>query len=378
MKDLSSAFYRHPAFAPHRLLGRAGIGRFWLRNLVVALIAILGLTLSAYIDTSFRIPNGYGYLEHPGTYGWHLIILVMPIVIYDRWLALARSRSHYSQIVEDPYRFSVRWELLRPAVQFVGFETAASRVLFAFLFLIGLSAFAWNTFQNLYPGELARLDFWDSIHFPIGYWVSRVYKLYVYALLLPSLAHIFTGIVWSNLRAIRLLMSKNQLRLSPFNPDRCGGFGFLGEMVLSPTIWALLIAGGASFGVVYTHGQFDVAVASGLLLQLLILVLFYGIPTFVIRNAIVTTKGASKRAIYRQQESYYDEILSGRLKGVPLRDAHEYLANFVDITSEIDKVSNWPHLTKASWIFGISISPGLLSLFLNVATTFKKVYPGSP
>src|SRR5205807_1232599 len=104
-----------------------------------------------------------------------------------------------------------------------------------------------------------------SIDFPAGYFSTRAYKFYIDALLLPSIVHTFAGIVWTNVNLVRHLSRQKRVQLAPFNPDRCGGFGFLADLILSPTISALLVSGLAFFGVVYTHRALDVSTATGVL-----------------------------------------------------------------------------------------------------------------
>lgn len=339
---------------------------------------VVALTLCAWKDNSFIISNGYGYFEHPGVFGWYLIQLIMPVAIYSTLKAAARSGKHYREVVTHSKSFRFREQVFNPMVAFVGFGTPASRAVFALLFLIGVSGFAWNTFQNLSPGKLAPLDFWDSIHFPFGYFGSRVYKFYIQALLLPTIVHIFAGIVWANINALRLLSRKKEVRLAPFNPDKCGGFKFLADLILTPTISALLVSGLAFLGVVYTHRAFDISTVTGILIQVAILVVFYVTPTYVLRSVLVQVKKLARREVHQRQEQYYEAILSGRLRGASLRNAHEYLRYFNDISTAIDKIPNWPHLAKTSRVFSISISPAAISLLVNVGNALRKAYPSLP
>lgn len=339
---------------------------------------VVVLTLCAWKDHSFIIRNGYGYFEHPGILGWYLIQLITPVAIYATLKAATRSGKHYREVVTDGMAFNFRERIFKPMVAFVGFGTPVSRAVFALLFLVGFAGFAWNTFQNLSPGKLAPLDFWDSIHFPFGYFASRVHKFYIDALLLPSIVHIFAGIVWTNISVIRLLSKQKQVRLVPFSPDRCGGFGFLADLILSPTISALLVSSLAFFGVVYTHRAFDISTVTGILVQAAILGVFYVIPTFVLRSVLVQVKKLAGKEVYLRQEGYYEAILSEKLHGASLRDAHEYLRYFNDISSRIDGIPDWPHLAKVSRVFGISISPALISSLVSMFNMLKKLYPSLP
>lgn len=375
MDPIDQALYRHPAFLPHRFLRSIGLASFWAQNATVTIFAAITLTFCAWADHSFIITNGYGYLQHPGVLAWYLVQLVMPIAIFRAFKAATKTEKNYEEVITDVKAFKFEERVLKPMLNFIGFRTRTSRSLFALLFLLGFVGFAWNTLQNLFPGQLAPLDFWDSIHFRYGYFGSRVFKFYVDALLLPSIVHVFAGVVWTNIDLIRRLTQQKRIRLAPFDPDRCGGFRFLADLILSPTISALLLSGLAFFGVAYTHRTFDVSTLGGILLQATVLTLFYVAPTFFLKSVLVKVKKIARSEVHIQQESYYQAILSGELHGTTLRDAHEYLRYFNDISTTIDNIPDWPHLTKVSRVFGISISPALISSAISLGNLLRGLYP---
>ena len=108
-----------------------------------------------------------------------------------------------------------------------------------------------------------------------------------------------------------ILTKEGRIRLAPFDPDRCGGFGFLADLILSPTVSALLVSSLAFFGVAYTHRAFDISTVTGILVQLAILVVFYAIPTFLLRLVLRQVKKTSRIEVHLQQEVYYQAILAG-------------------------------------------------------------------
>jgi hypothetical protein len=373
--SIEKELYRLPAFAPYRLLGRVGIKTFWLRNTVFTAMFVVLLTLFAWIDQSFYIPNGYGYIQHPGVFGWYLVQLVMPVAMYRTLRAAADSKKDYEEIVTELQSLQFHECVISPLAKFVGLRTRLSRRVFALLFLLGFAGFAWNSLQNYFPGSLAPLDFWDSINFKFGYFSSRVHKFYVHALLLPSVIHMFAGIVWINIDLLRQLLKQERVRLALFNADKCGGFNFLANLILAPTVSALLVSGLAFFGVAYTHRALDTSLLVGILVQVIILIVFYVAPTLFLRSVLGKLKKMTTSDVRLQQESYYRAILSGQLQGASLRDAHEYLRYFRDISEAIDKIPNWPHLTKVSKVFGISISPALISSLIGFGNVIRKLYP---
>jgi hypothetical protein len=373
---LARAFFGHPAFLPHRLLRALGIPHFWAENLIVTLIFVGALTICAWLDGSdFLHKKGYGYFEHLGIFGWYVIELVMPTAIYNLMIRASKDEPQFQSLVVAGETFNFEYLILRPMRMFIALRTPFSRWLYSSLFCVGFAGFAWNTYQNLYPGTLAPLDFWDSIHFPYGYVGTRIYKFYMDALLLPSIAHIFSGIIWVNVLAVRRLVKAKNIRIAPFNIDRCGGFGFLTDLILSPAITALLVSGLAFFGDVYTHRALYISTLMGIVVLTAVLAVFYVLPTLFLRSTISELKRFEANEIYRRQEGYYQKLVVGGLEGSALRDAHEYLKYFDEVIAKIDAIPKWPHLAKISSAFGLAIIPTLISPTINLANLFLKMLP---
>jgi hypothetical protein len=376
---VEKAFYRHPAFFPQRILGATGISTFWVKNLLVTLFFVVSLTACAWLDGSFFLrQNGYGYFEHPGIVGWYLILLIMPVSIHKLILKAVDNKPAYNQLEISGSIFDFVRDVRQPTQEFIGLRTPLSRSVYSLLFCAGFAGFAWNTYQNLYPGTLAPLDFWDSVHFRYGYFGTRVFKFYMDALLLPSIAHIFAGIIWSNGVAIDKLMKRNAVRIAPFSADHCGGFAFLSDLILSPAVTALLISGLAFFGDVYTHRALYVSTLMGLVVVLSVLTFSYIIPTLFIRTALSKLKEVERREIYARQEIFYRQVLLRNLKGAELRDAAEYLRYFDEAIKKIDDIRNWPHLSKISGAFGFAVIPTLISPALSLASLLTRVWTSPP
>jgi hypothetical protein len=364
---LSRAFYRHPAFIPHRLLGKIGISNFFLSNAIVTSACALGLTFAAWMDSSLLLyQRGYGYLEHPGIFGWYLIQLLMPVAIFTLVEQAARNRSRYRRILNHRSQFNFRREIFDPMVNFIGLVTPVSRSYYSLLFCLWFSGFAWNTYQNLLPNVVIPLDFWDSIHFTYGYAGTRIYKFYTHALLAPSMIHIFSGIIWFNIIALRRLMTRREIHIVPFSADRCGGVGFVSDLILTPVMTAVLISGLAFFGTAYTHKQVDVSTVQGAAAAASIILGFYVLPTFFIRATIKKLKLEEIERLYGAQEQYYEGVATNSLRGDALREAHEYLKYFDEVVSKIDKIPNWPHLAKIFGALGIALTPTIISGVINI------------
>ena len=346
------------------------MSNFYVSNAVVTAVCILGLTLAAWKDGSlFLYQKGYGYFEHPGIFGWYAIQLLMPAAIFRLVCRAVRSSQFVKQIQKPESLFDFNKDIFLPMVAFIGFKTPASRSYYSLLFLLGFSGFAWNTYQNLLPNIVIPLDFWDSINFFYGYTGTRLYKFYTHALLTPTLVHIFSGIMWVYIVALRRMLSRAEIRILPFNVDRCGGFAFASDLILSPVVAALLISGLAFFGNAYTHKQIDISTIQGGSAAIAIVLAFYVLPTFFIRSTILRLKAEEVQRLYRIQERYYQSILSNELRGDQLHDAHEYLSYFSDVMSRIDRIPNWPHVAKVFGALGFALSPAIIAAAFNIAAT---------
>ncbi|HEY0312289.1 MAG TPA: hypothetical protein VGC56_07305 [Allosphingosinicella sp.] len=289
-----------------------------------------------------------------------------------------RTRGNYRRLSRVSGDLGFQKDLLEPLISFIAIETERSRVLYSTLFTFGFAAFAWTMFQNLWPGKLAPHDFWDSIHYTRGYTGACVYKFYMHTLLIPSVLHIFFGVVWFHASFLKGLVRRRCIRILPFATDRCGGIAFLSELILSPAITALGLSGLAFFGVVYTHRQVDASTLIGVLAQSAVLILFYAIPTVLLRGAITRLKSDEIAEIKERQRSYYAEICAGKLRGAALRDAHAYTTYFDDVVKKVEKIPRWPHLYRIFGTFGATLTPALVLSSLNLLTQAYKLIEGHP
>ena len=335
-----------------------------MQNTALGIFFILSLTWCAWRDEAlFLYTSGYGYLEHPGIFGWYAIQLSMPLSIFvllDRTMRTKRRWANLCSTANADFRSGI----VEPTIRFVGFETQESRNIFGIMFSIGLAGFAWNTFQNLHPGDLAPLDFWDSISFRAGYFGTRINKFYMHALLLPSMLHIFAGIVFTQLRYMRSKFISNQLRIAPFDPDRCGGTGFLPDLILSPTIMAMILSGGAYWGVIYTHRTVDISTAMGSLVVIFTFIVFYLWPTLLLRTTMIGLRLKENQIIHAQQSQYYKLMLERQLSGKKLDEALSYLQYFEQARRKVDEVPLWPHLTRVIGTFSAAVT---LPIFISIA-----------
>jgi hypothetical protein len=369
---LSNGLYTHPAFFPHFVLKRMGVAGFWWQNTIVSITFIAALTLSAWVDGSLVLgPRGFGFLEHPGIFGWFVIQLWMPVTLY-RLVKESAARKDKWKRIATANGVELNEAIVRTLFAFIGFKTAGSRLYFSLLFTFGFAAFAWNSFQNAHPGVLAPLDFWDSINFRYGYYVSRVHKFYLDAFLLPTAVHLFTAVVWVQFRLLRRFTIANRVRIAPFDADRCGGLGFMANTVLAPAISAILVSGIILFGAIYTHRAFDISTAMGAGVTLVVFIIFYLLPTLSLKSSIDTLKRRESDIIFSRQETYYRSMLSGELHGTELGEAKDYLKYFEDVRARIDAVPTFPHFAQVFGALSFALVLPMLTAFVNLSAAVAK------
>lgn len=374
---LSQAFYSHWAFAPHLLLKRVGIRTFWLCNTLLTLIAVVALLLCSSADNSILLGDrGFGFLQHPAIFGWFLIQLSVPIALQRTLGKAVRAQRYYQRLAKGGQNIEFRERAYEPLLLFIGFRSERSRLLFSLLFTVGFGGFAWNTYHNIFSSDLDTSTFWDSINFTWGYFGTRLYKFYVEALLLPSVIHIFAGIVWFHISYLNFLVEQKKVRILPFSPDRAGGMTFVADIILSPAITALLVSGVAFLGAVYAHRSFDITVAFGTIVEVSVLTVFYVLPTAFIRGVIKKLISAELSEIYECQQRYYDALLRTSLGGKLLKEAHEYSQYFQDIAERIRRIPKWPHLAKVFGAFGISITPAIAVSSLGLVSQWAEFLLG--
>ncbi|MBV8686886.1 MAG: hypothetical protein JO238_09450 [Alphaproteobacteria bacterium] len=198
----------------------------------------------------------------------------------------------------------------------------------------------------------------------------------MHALLLPSILHIFSGIVWFQASFLKRLVDNRSIRILPFSSDQCGGIAFLSNLILSPTITALVLSSLAFFGVVYTHRQLDTSMLIGVSVQVFVLAIFYGIPTALLHGGIARLKSFEIAHIKERQRFYYADISEGRLKGQALRDAHAYTTYFDEVVRKVEKIPKWPHLYQVSSTFGVTLTPALAISSLNLLSKATELIGG--
>ena len=242
-----------------------------------------------------------------------------------------------------------------------------SRIAAAFIYLAGLAAFAWNSYQNQKPHVIVPYDFWDSKTFFWGYWVTRVYKLYLFGWLLPYIAMIHVAILVVTLRFVRRARKAGKLVLSPFHPDGVGGLDFLASIISAP-ISATLVVGSLSTATAFlVHRAANVTplIALGVLIAWAIVAYF--VPIFFLRSDIVAMKQELLGKLRNLQQANYTEINEGHSMDLDvLSKGKEALDYFDNVCEKIKTISNYPHIKRLVGSLGFAVSTSVISITLKL------------
>lgn len=355
-------------FLLHRAVGTF-VRSFALQCCILAGLSAAILLAAAALDHTFFLPGrDVGLLEHPAIWAFLALQIALPLSIRRSLLKISNLEVG-KDVPDERFKDDVQRRLLRT----IRGGTQTGLAVGALCYTIGLAAFTWNSYQNQLPGVLLSFDFWDSALHPWGYWVTRVYKFYLFVWLLPyaALAHISVLIaVLGEIRTRRLNLT---IELQPFHADGLGGLGFVPGLVTTPIIVTLLVCSIPVAAAFEVHRAFDVTPMMGAVLVFGGAIAAYAIPVIFLRTDILEMKRATVQKLRSLQQSYYSQISdTKRVDGEVLRQANEAYDYFEKICTRVISISNYPHFAKLLKYLGVAITPSLISM---VFKTYQSLSP---
>lgn len=353
-------------FSFHRYIGCLFKVGFLAQCCIIAAIAASAILIASIIDRSL-ILNGrdVGLLEHPAIWAFIGLQIALPISILYSLKKLLRAHARIQEVanVKDSFVDSV----MEPILEFLRLQNKESKLAATVFYCVGLTAFVWNTYQNQRPGIIVPYDFWDSNAHFCGFWITRIYKLYLFCWLLPYIAMIHAAILVVTLRLIGQARASGRLKLIPFHPDGVGGFGFMPGLVTTPIIVTMLmgsIPAVAAFGV---HRAADVTPLMGSSILVLWTGVAYIVPILFLRAEIVILKREMIGRLRQQQQAYYSKITEGQdLDFETLRKGNEAFDYFEKVCERVQSISNYPHLKRLVKFVGLALTPTIISLALKL------------
>jgi hypothetical protein len=326
-----------------------------------ALLILIGSAIDGTLTLEGR---SVGLLEHPGIWAFFGLQIVLPLSIRHSLKKLLRAQSKIRAISNLDDKFSRT--VITPLLMFLRLKTNESRAIGAIIFGAGLTAFVWNTYQNQLPGIIIPFDFWDSKNHFFGFWLTRIYKLYLFVWLLPYIALIHAALLMITLRLIRQARLADRFNLDPFHPDGVGGLGFVPGLITTPIIVAVLMISLPTAAAFEVHRATDVTPLIGLTIMVAWTGIAYVVPILYLRSDIVATKRATIRKLRQLQQACYSEIIKDKkLDYEKVREGNEALEYFEKICSKVSSISNYPHLKRLIGYLGLALTPSVISFTIN-------------
>ncbi|NJL71578.1 MAG: hypothetical protein HC888_08155 [Candidatus Competibacteraceae bacterium] len=341
-------------------------------NAAMALLFFFAFLAGSALEHSLVLPGpAVGLLEHPAIYlflvgqvlfPWALIRAVYTFQDIPRSAAAIVISSYLSR------DFDEHCQRLQAALRL---DTNRSKVAYAALVGVGISAFAWNSLQNQAPHRWVGIDFWDSINYPIGFYLTRIYKLYHWVFLIPACVHIMTSVVMAIRELLHDLSAKQAVKLDPFHADQCGGTSVFVDAVLTPMIFVTLLASMNAAAAVYIHQKADISTLGGISMAGVMLAIVYLIPTTALQKVIKAEKARTLNEIGTIQSSQFKMAMITGANPRSIAAAAEVISALSLIASHVRSLPNWPRFRRmAGLTAALALCPmlgwlgGLISPYL--------------
>lgn len=354
----------------HKRVGRLlGVG-FLGQCLIVSTICAVAILFASTADHSLFLPGrDVGLLEHPAIWGFLVLQTVLPI-------SLARSIGKLEHTTLENGEISSRADhdsdLIIPAVRrFLQLKDRESQLAATLVYCTGLAAWVWNTYQNQFPGIIVPYDFWDSTTFLWGYAITRVYKVYLFVVVLPYLAMIHIGILFAILRLVRRSRLSGKLRLLPFHPDGLGGLGFVAGLISKPIILTLVIGIATTAGAFLIHRAANITPVVGLMMVVNWALLTYIVPILFLRADIAALKKQMIEKVRSLQQANYSKVFeNGASEFKVLRKEKDALEYFDKVCERVQSISNYPHWKRLIGFAGLAATSSLIGFLFNTLVGF--------
>ncbi len=350
----------------HAVLGRRlGIG-FAAQCWAIAILSAVVIVIASSLDRTLLLTGrNVGLFQHPAIWSFLGLQVILPLTIRHSLLKVLRARTNFRIVLRMRGTFSK--DVTRPILQFLNLERWQSRLAGSLFYGVGFAAFVWNTYQNQKPGVIVPYDFWDSTTFVFGFWVTRIYKLYLFCWLLPYVALIHVAILSVVLSLIRGSRLQGRLKLMPFHQDGVGGLGFIPGLITTPIIVTVLAGGITTAAAFEVHRAADVTPIIGLVIIVGAVILAYGVPILALRRDILAAKREMLGQIRALQQEYYSKIIEQRhLDAKTVHDGKDAQDYFERIATVVQSISHYPHLRRVIGFTGFAMVPSIISWGIKI------------
>lgn len=350
----------------HHSVGRICRVGFLVQCCIIAALAACAMLAGSVIDGSLILEGrNVGLLEHPGIWAFFGLQIALPLSIRNSLNKVVESQGKIREFTNS--RETSPDFVVAPVLEFLRLQTIESRSAAAMAYSVGLIAFVWNTYQNQLPGIVVPYDFWDSKNYFFGFWLTRVYKLYLFGWLLPYLAIVQMAILFVVLRLIRSARLSGKLKLIPFHPDGVGGLGFIPSVVTTPIIVALLMSAIPTAAAFQVHRAADPTPVMGLAIILAFAGIAYIVPILYLRSDILAVKHEMLGRLRELQQEYYCRMTEpDELDFETLKQSNQALEYYDNLCARVQAISNYPHLKRLLRYVGLALTPSIILFTLKL------------
>ncbi len=369
-KQTDTIFYNFSIFVLGRkmafILSKSVNSQSCFMAIIFSILFIIGSSID---QTLIMKGKDTGLLEHPTSWCFIIIQIAAPFF-------LSRSIEKLFIFLDGNDVINSKKELASYITLFNKYtlrQTNLSVLSYRLLTLIGLICFVWNSFQNQAPMKYLGFDFWDSFNHPFGYWLTRVYKFYMWVLFFPAIIHIH----FSGLFTLHTLLKDAEREkffvLKPYNQDEYAGVGIIIKIAINPPIPLLLLGSVSVLAAFFIHGQIGITPIIGLSLMSLLFLLIYFIPAVRLRKIIKSEKKRQLSEITEKQNSLYFELVRSE-KTMVNPDNLETLNSLTIVFDQVKSISAWPYWKSILKVVGFVNIPIVISIGKNLWPIMKAIF----
>ena len=330
--------------------------------LVVTGLMTIAIIAASFFDKSlFLTGNNLGLFEHPTIWTFIIIQAITPFRI-------EKSVNSLYRFLEKNDLVNSKFDLSRYPPMFlqqIFRETNLSKLTYYLFVTIGFIGFVWNSYQNQLPLRFLGFDFWDSINHPLGYWVTRVYKLYLWMFFLPSCAHVQVVILVTLSQLLKDVDKKRLFVLRPYHQDGHGGGSELIKIVISPFVPILMVSSISFLCVLMIHRELDITLLFGLFVLSVLFISIYLIPSIALSKILKSEKQTQLAEIAQKQGTIFSSLIKTVDPNLIKRKL-ETLTSLDSVSKQIKEIPNWPDLNSILRLLSLAHIPALIAIVQKI------------
>ncbi len=341
---------------------------------MLALIALFSLVLPVLLFVTCAaegtlhlagLNNGRGLFEHYGT--WSLL-LSCPIILFILCNILDKADQSFRKMkrVSDANHPSAVRNQYERLGNILRCKLPEHRLCFYLLVLGGVFAVVVNIQNTRQAAVIYGHEVWDSSLYPYGYVAGKVLVATFFMYVLPITVYVASTVWFVILSLSGGLSTHASVNISPYHPDKCGGYRHLGAttLAISYTSLPFLIV---VVGHYFTHQHFYevLAFACAIVLSMTIALLY--LPFIELHKQLKSVKEAQLEKLHSALQIEIGLVMQEQQKPVKPNVCPPQLSILAAsaIYQQTEKLKTWPYvgLDHLKWLS--SVSSPILALILR-------------